>query len=246
MGQYYRNLCQLLALVLVSSISLDASAGIKCWTNKEGVRECGNAVPAEYAQQGHTKFNAQGVAVGHRKRAKSQAEFAEEERIKKAEEDRKRQEAEKADRVLLDTFSSEDDLVFAREGKVSAIEAQIQLTESHIQKIQANLDRMIVIAADLERSGQKPTEQAMADIEKTRSDRGQPLVYRDKKERARKRTATVCRRHRALQEAHRKRVIIATSNRCSCGWGAMLCPPGCVHRSLRSGGYGSAYRRLDR
>ena len=171
MGQYYRNLCQLLALVLVSSISLDASAGIKCWTNKEGVRECGNAVPAEYAQQGHTKFNAQGVAVGHRKRAKSQAEFAEEERIKKqkAEEDRKRQEAEKADRVLLDTFSSEDDLVFAREGMVSAIEAQIQLTESHIQKIQANLDRMIVIAADLERSGQKPTEQAMADIEKVRA-----------------------------------------------------------------------------
>jgi hypothetical protein len=171
MGQYYRNLCQLLALVLVSSISLDASAGIKCWTNKEGVRECGNAVPAEYAQQGHTKFNAQGVAVGHRKRAKSLAEFAEEERIKKqkAEEHRKRQEAEKADRVLLDTFSSEDDLVFAREGKVSAIEAQIQLTESHIQKIQANLDRMIVIAADLERSGQKPTEQAMADIEKVRA-----------------------------------------------------------------------------
>ena len=155
MGQYHRNLCQLLALVLVSSISLDANAGIKCWINKEGVRECGNAVPAEYAQQGHTRFNAQGVAVGHQERAKSQAEFAEEERIKKqkAEEDRKRQEAEKADRVLLDTFSSEDDLVFAREGKVSAIEAQIQLTESHIEKIHANLDRMIAIAADLERRG---------------------------------------------------------------------------------------------
>ncbi|MGH8520733.1 MAG: hypothetical protein ACREUD_02570 [Gammaproteobacteria bacterium] len=171
MGQYYRNLYQLLALVLVSSISVEANAGIKCWTNKEGVRECGNAVPAEYAQQGHTRFNAQGVAVGHKKRAKSQVEFAEEERIKKqkAEEDRKRQEAEKADRVLLDTFSSEDDLVFAREGKVSAIEAQIQLTESHIEKIQANLDRMIAIAADLERRGQKPSEQAMADIEKVRA-----------------------------------------------------------------------------
>ena len=171
MGQYHRNLCQLLALVLVSSISLDANAGIKCWTNKEGVRECGNAVPAEYAQQGHTRFNAQGVAVGHQERAKSQAEFAEEERIKKekAEEDRKRQDAEKADRVLLDTFSSEDDLIFAREGKVSAIEAQIQLTESHIEKIHANLDRMIAIAADLERRDQKPTEQAMADIEKVRA-----------------------------------------------------------------------------
>ncbi len=171
MGQYYRNLCQLLALVLVSSIGLDASAGIKCWTNKEGVRECGNAVPAEYVQQGHTTFNAQGVAVGYRKPAKSQAEFAEEERVKeqKAEEERKRHEAEKADRVLLDTFSSEDDLVFAREGKVSAIEAQIQLTESHIEKIQSNVDRMIAIAADLERRGQKPSEQAMADIEKVRA-----------------------------------------------------------------------------
>ncbi len=183
MGQYYRNLCQLLALLLISSIGLEASAGIKCWTNKDKVRECGNAVPAEYAQLEHTKFNAQGVAVGHRKRAKSQTEFAEEERIKKqkAEENRKRQEAEKADRVLLDTFSSEDDLVFAREGKVSAIEAQIQLTESHIDKIQANLDRMIAIAADLERRGQKPSEQAMADIEKVRAQVAENRSFIEKK-----------------------------------------------------------------
>ncbi|MGH8469898.1 MAG: hypothetical protein ACREVY_13245 [Gammaproteobacteria bacterium] len=208
MGQYYRNLCQLLALVLVSSISLDASAGIKCWTNKEGVRECGNVVPAEYAQQGHTRFNAQGVAIGHKKRAKSQAEFAEEERIKKqtAEEDRKRQEAEKADRVLLDTFSSEDDLVFAREGKVSAIEAQIQLTESHIEKIQDNLDRMIAIAADLERRGQKPSEQAMADIEKVRArvaeNRSFIETKRKEQESVRQQYATDIERFRKLSGKH--------------------------------------------
>lgn len=171
MKQYYRKLDEILALLLVSGISLEASAAIKCWTNKDGVRECGNSVPAEYAQQGHTTFNAQGVAVGEKKRAKSLEEFAEEQRQKeqKAIADKKRQAAEKADRVLLDTFSSEDDLVLAREGKVSAIEAQIQLTESHIEKIQANLDRMIAVAADLERRGQKPAEQATADMEKARA-----------------------------------------------------------------------------
>jgi hypothetical protein len=86
---------------------------IKCWTNGEGVRECGNAVPTEYAQQGHTVYNDHGVQVGTRQRAKSGEELAEEQRLAalQAEEKRKTEEVAKADRVLLETFSSEDDLI---------------------------------------------------------------------------------------------------------------------------------------
>ena len=51
-------------------------AGIKCWTNKEGYKECGNAVPPEYAQQGHTELNKQGLVVDQQERAKTPEELA--------------------------------------------------------------------------------------------------------------------------------------------------------------------------
>ena len=52
----------ILSLLLSGALATPfANAGIKCWTNKDGVRECGNAVPPEYAQQGHTVKDKQGL-----------------------------------------------------------------------------------------------------------------------------------------------------------------------------------------
>ena len=48
----HRIPCALAAVALLALPPM-AGAGIKCWTNNDGVRECGNAVPPEYAQQGH-------------------------------------------------------------------------------------------------------------------------------------------------------------------------------------------------
>lgn len=157
-------------LTLCLQAIVTAEPRIKCWTNRDGVRECGQSVPPEYAQQGHSRFNAQGVEVERQGRAKSVQELHEAERIaaQEVEEKRRREEQEKANRVLLDTFSSEDDLVLARDGKISAIEAQIELTQSRIKKLQANLDQMIGAAAAMERRGQTPPEQTTADIEDVR------------------------------------------------------------------------------
>jgi hypothetical protein len=144
-----------------------SSAQFKCWTNKDGLKECGNAVPPEYSQQEHTAYSAQGLTVKHSGRAKSAEEFAEEQRqldLKK-EADRKRQEIEKTDKVLLATFSSEDDLLLARDGKLASVEGQIQLTESLNKKLQANLDQLVSHAADAERSGQKPSVKLTENIE---------------------------------------------------------------------------------
>ena len=34
---------------------------IKCWVNKDGLRECGNVVPPEYAQGGHSQVTPSGT-----------------------------------------------------------------------------------------------------------------------------------------------------------------------------------------
>ncbi|MBI2802446.1 MAG: hypothetical protein HYX63_19550 [Gammaproteobacteria bacterium] len=145
------------------------AAAIKCWTNKEGITECGNTVPPEYAQHGHEERNAAG-AVKKLGPAKTQAEV-ENERVAKAAADKTRAEAEAAakkqaaaDKVLLDTFSSEDDMVLARDGQTANIESQVKLTESRIAKLQKGLDNLITQAADLERRSKPVPEQLTKDI----------------------------------------------------------------------------------
>ncbi len=62
---------------------LQADAGIKCWTNKEGIRECGRTVPPEYAQKGYTERSDSGVKVKEITRAKT-AEEIEQQRLEEA------------------------------------------------------------------------------------------------------------------------------------------------------------------
>ena len=64
-----------LAFAMLIVLSSGAEATIKCWTNSEGVRECGNSIPPEYSQQGHTELNSQGVVIEENERAKTAEEL---------------------------------------------------------------------------------------------------------------------------------------------------------------------------
>ncbi len=144
---------------------------IKCWHNKDGVRECGNVVPPEYAQQGSETKDRFGVTVGETGRARTIEELEAERAANKS----KEQEAEAAkkreaqDRVLLDTFATEDDMVLTRDGQVAHLDSQIHLVQSHIEKLQKNLDQMIERAAETERRGEQPTDEMVKNIDNVRS-----------------------------------------------------------------------------
>lgn len=160
--------------VLVSAVLLSvttaATAGIKCWTNKDGVRECGNAVPPEYAQQEHQEKSASGMTIKTQERAKTPEEIAVEREaraaaaLKQAEIDGAVRKQAAADKVLLDTFSSEDDLVLARDGQIANLDSQIKLTESHIAKLTKSRDELISKAAIHEQRKQEVPEALTGDI----------------------------------------------------------------------------------
>ena len=57
--RFYSLPLTLFALLSIS-IPMPARAAIKCWTNHEGIRECGTAVPPEFVQQGHQELSKQG------------------------------------------------------------------------------------------------------------------------------------------------------------------------------------------
>ena len=59
------------AIVILSTLSSPAHARFKCWTNNEGIKECGEKVPPEYAQKGHQEMSTQGMVLEKKDRAKN-------------------------------------------------------------------------------------------------------------------------------------------------------------------------------
>jgi len=149
-------------------VSLSAQARIKCWKNKDGVTECGETVPPEYSQKSHTELNDQGMVIEKTQRAKTREELEEEARKKAAaaEEKRKQKEKQKQDRILLYTYSSVDDIKIVRDEQLSAMEANIKVTQKRNEKIQYELNNRMKAAAAAEQAGKKPRDDVLKDIKK--------------------------------------------------------------------------------
>ncbi|MCK5639937.1 MAG: hypothetical protein KAJ19_04040, partial [Gammaproteobacteria bacterium] len=65
----------LLLTISLGFVPQAAIAGFVCWTNNEGMKECGNTVPPEYAQKETRKRDTQGRITEVKKRAKTRAEI---------------------------------------------------------------------------------------------------------------------------------------------------------------------------
>jgi carboxylesterase type B len=147
--------------------SLQADAAIKCWTNNEGVRECGNLVPPEYVQQGHQEISESGMVINEQSRARTKEELsAEAEKLKILEQEKHKQaEQKRADDILLATFANVTEIEWARDERIEAIDANITLANKQTETIQQDLDKRIQAAADAERGGNTPNDTLLKDIE---------------------------------------------------------------------------------
>lgn len=161
----------IISMLFAIAFSSPSYAKIKCWKNSDGIRECGNHIPPEYAQQDSKKLNKHGVTIESKGRAKTKEELDEEDRLSIIEKDKQDviEKQKEADQLLLNSFASSDDIILAREGKISSLTAEISLRKAHIIKLQANLDKIVASAADMERKGKNPTEQILADIASVKS-----------------------------------------------------------------------------
>lgn len=150
-----------------------ATAGIKCWKNHEGVRECGTSVPPEFAQGGHKVLNNMGMEVDATARAKTQAELeaeaeakhqqeVEAEREKEAE--RLAAEQRRKDQILLQTFTSEKEIAHSRDEKIAVIDNNIGITHSRLEKLRVNLRKLRKNAAREEKTAKGVSEKLRHDI----------------------------------------------------------------------------------
>lgn len=183
-------LLMLLCTIALSGTSPTADARkIVCWKNNEGVRECGNAVPPEYAQKSVERKSKMGLTVEKTERAKTQEELAEsrreKQRLRKERLEEERIAANKArrDRVLLQTFTTEEDLRLAHNGKVAAIESRVKHGQQRVRRLEESRDALQSEAAQYERAGKKvPDELAkrIDDIQKQLSGTVAQIAQRSK------------------------------------------------------------------
>jgi len=140
------------------------------WVDEHGQIRYGDRIPPQYAKKSNETLNKQGVVVKSKAAAKTREQLAEEQQLAKvnAEQERRRQKQEHQDRILLDTFTNEDEMILTRDGKIEAIEAVIRVTKSRTEKIKQRLAQQELRAANLERSGKAVPQKLQRGIREAR------------------------------------------------------------------------------
>jgi hypothetical protein len=174
-----QNYILLLVTVLAGTLafaSCQAAGGqgsgklIKCWKNDLGIRECGEFVPPEYSQRRIEVLNDRGLVIQVIEPPKTREQLEkerEQERLRKQREAVKKEQAHQ-DEILLNSYTTERDLLIARDTNIKAAQGQLDIAEGNLKLLQNSLADLQNRAGNFERSGQKPPKQLIDEINKTR------------------------------------------------------------------------------
>ncbi len=184
--------CKLISLIAFSLLLMLQNTAqakqIKCWQNKVGVRECGSTVPPEYSQSRIEIINERGLVVRVIEAAKTPAELAaerERKRIAKEREDKLKEQA-RLDSILLNTYTTERDLLLARDTNLKAAQGQIDISKGNLRLLQSNYDDLQQQAANYERAGKNPPKQLITKLDKAQEQVKQKKIHIENKESSKK------------------------------------------------------------
>ncbi len=143
-----------LLVVLVASSSF-VQAKMYKWVDDEGHIHFGDNIPQKYLVKEHDELNEHGVKTKHLEAEKTAEEKAEERRLEKERKEIALAEKKKKmlDRVLLDTYTTENDLIIARDSRLDALATQIQMSEVFISGTNKKIDSMEKRVAQIKASG---------------------------------------------------------------------------------------------
>lgn len=209
----FKTASTLLTVLIVTLISSPAfSAGkFSCWTNKDGIRECGNVLPPEYAQKGHEEISDQGTVLKRVKRAPTKEEIAEQQRLKeeKLREQKILDEQKKRDATLMQTYNNADEIEMAKQGKLNSINNELRIFSKNLENANNRLKSLQAQAARSERNGKPVPEHLLKSIEKAKKqmDDYQKFVTKKESEKARilAQFETEIKRFRELRSARMSR-----------------------------------------
>ena len=155
------------ALTLLCALSVvgNAAAGTMFrWVDEKGEVHYTDQIPPSQSERGHATMSKQGSRMDVVAPAKSPEELQREAELEnqRAQQTVLREQQMAADRVLLRTYHSADDMLMARDGKVAALDVAIQVARGTVRQQQDRMRKLRSEAADLERAG-KPIPQTLTD-----------------------------------------------------------------------------------
>ncbi|HSH27122.1 MAG TPA: DUF4124 domain-containing protein [Wenzhouxiangella sp.] len=194
----------LLVLPLALAASVAQAQSVYRWVDDQGETHYGQSVPPEFKDYGYVRLGPDGMVRERVEPALSPEQIAERrrQRAEQARQEATERSQEARDRMLLATYSSEEDLRKALDMQMAGLESQRTSTHMALDLVENRFETLIGRAADLSRKGQDVPERLRADIEATRAElRG---LRRDlgrlevRKQRTRDRFAANLERYREL------------------------------------------------
>jgi hypothetical protein len=131
----------LLIAALAATVAATADAGLYRWVDENGNVTYSDQVPPDRADGGHAELNRRGIQVREVGPARSAEEVAREkarEAQLRAEQQRIEQQRE-ADRILLKSFPTEDEVLMARDGKLATFDLNIDVLSGNARRIKQHL-----------------------------------------------------------------------------------------------------------
>jgi len=170
------------AALLVPALS---EARFYRWVDEQGVVHYTDQIPPTQVDKGHTSLSDKGVPLETVPPAQTLDELKREQELKRlrAEQERLLEQQRAADRVLLSSFRSVDDLIMARDGKLASVDVVIGVARGNIRREQERLAQLRSEAADLERAGRPippPMDEGIAKTERAIRDAYTSIVERER------------------------------------------------------------------
>jgi len=130
----------LAALMAVTS----AQAQLYRWTDEQGRTHYSDTPPPEAARQERRVLDDRGITVRTLDRALTEEELEQRRQAEaSAEAERQvREEQERRDRVLLQSFGSERELITARDDRVALIDSTLNITQDKIRSLEEQKSRL--------------------------------------------------------------------------------------------------------
>jgi hypothetical protein len=156
--------------VVLFSCAFSAQAKMYKWVDENGQMHFGDKIPQKYLAKEHEELNERGMKVKHKEAEKNAQEKAEEQHL---EQERKKaaleaQKKKKMDRVLLDAYDSENDLIIARDSRLEAVASQIQLSEAIISESNKKIKSMEERVAEIKVSGREVPDNLYVSLDNER------------------------------------------------------------------------------
>lgn len=134
----------ILAVLAVTAATAMAAGKLYKWTDENGTVHYGDKIPPQYAKDQRQVLNDQGLTVRTLQAQKTEQEIKAAQARKAAAKEKQQRESQQAarDKMLLDTYTSIDDIKQSMNSRLQALQGQMKITGTTINNLQNTLVRL--------------------------------------------------------------------------------------------------------